>query len=159
VFGYVHDHLVTGYIDQITAETPTPAPIIDDIYLNTRHTSPKLIISDVKPRVNSSLPGPRNSRAAQMQLSLYHQLLSQMLERTVNVARVFTDLGLDSDMMFSDSFLAEVAQVYVDGTLAVDEILQRNTLNVYPTHTPFFQVTYRNYGNSSRKPCQPCPAD
>jgi len=87
-----------------------------------------------------------------MQLSLYHELLAGMINCTVDMTRLVGDLGLDLDVVFSDAFLAEVAEVYMD-QINLNEILESNTLNVQ--HHIHEVNTYRNYGNSLQLACPP----
>ena len=91
----------------------------------------KLIISDIKTRVSSSLPKIRNSRAAEMQLSLYHQLLSNMINGVVDMSRIYSEMTLDAERGFSDGFLAEAGMSYSDaGVLTFDMLFKNNNLNV-----------------------------
>jgi hypothetical protein len=91
----------------------------------------KLIISDVKTRVNFSLPQERNSRSYEMQLSLYHQLLSDMVDGNIDMPTFFKALKLDPDAVFGDGFLAEAGEAYSGaGILTFDQLLENNTLNV-----------------------------
>jgi Exonuclease V - a 5' deoxyribonuclease len=120
---------VTGFIDQITVEHEKSGPM--DEYVTTNANS-KLVISDTKTRVHTSIPSARTSRAAEMQLSLYHQLLSAMIDGTVEIARLFSHLALDVDAVFSDAFLVEIADVYIC-KIDISDILAGNTLNVHRT--------------------------
>ncbi len=91
----------------------------------------KLIISDVKTRVNSSLPKVRDSRASEMQLSIYYQLFLNMIDGTVDMSQVYSELTLDSEGLFSDGFLAEAGMSYSDsGVLTFDMLVENNNLNV-----------------------------
>jgi hypothetical protein len=93
---------------------------------------PKLVISDVKTRVGTSLPKIRDSRPNEMQLSLYHEILSEMIDGKIDMERVFVELGLKPEKGFSDGFLAEAAQTYsAAGTLSFEALLESNTLNVW----------------------------
>jgi hypothetical protein len=93
---------------------------------------PKLVISDVKTRVGTSLPKIRDSRPNEMQLSLYHEILSEMIDGKIDMERVFVELGLKPENGFSDGFLAEAAQTYsAAGTLSFEALLENNTLNVW----------------------------
>jgi exonuclease V len=104
-----------------------------DEFARTSDVNKNLVISDVKTRVNSSIPPSRISRAAEMQLSLYHELLAGMIDCTVDMARFLGDLGLDRDVVFSDAFLAEIAEVYTD-QIDLEKILESNTLHVTTPH-------------------------
>jgi hypothetical protein len=129
--GIIEGHLVTGIIDQITKESEDlleTRPMDAFVGIIRKQT---LVISDVKTRVGTSLPNLRNSRPNEMQLSLYHQMLSAMIEGSVDMERVFEDLKLNPDSGFSDGFLAEAAETYsAAGVLSFDALLEHNTLNV-----------------------------
>jgi len=100
----------------------------------------KLIISDVKTRVNLSLPKVRDSRASEMQLSIYHQLFLNMIDDIVNMSRVYSELRLNSEGLFSDGFLAEAGMSYSDaGVLTFDTLLENNNLNV-PLHSMILMI-------------------
>ena len=99
-----------------------------DAFVNIMRPT-KVRISDVKTRVNSSLP--RSRRTAEMQLSLYHQLLANMIDGKVDFNMVCSALDLDPDNFFSDGFLVEVGASYSDaGILPFEALLENNTLNV-----------------------------
>ena len=104
----------------------------------------KVYISDLKTRVNPSLPKVRHSRASEMQLSLYHKLLMNMIDGIVDISRFYSELSLDSEICFSDGFLVEAVTSYSDvGGLTFDMILENNNLNVRPR----YHITYdRNFG-------------
>jgi Exonuclease V - a 5' deoxyribonuclease len=103
----------------------------------------ELKLSDVKTRRTFTIPLPRNSRGYEMQLCLYYRILSNMLDGTVDMSRIYVDKGLNSNAVFSDEFLVEVGQLYsVADVLPFDDILENNTLNV----RHFFLLTNdRNY--------------
>lgn len=91
----------------------------------------ELIISDVKTRVSPSLPKVRNSRAPEMQLSLYYQLLSNMIDGVVDMTRIHSEMTLDAEKCFSDGFLVEAGMSYSDaGVVTFDMLLENNNLNV-----------------------------
>jgi len=106
----------------------------------------KLLISDVKTRVGSRMPNERASHAARMQLSLYHQLLSKMINGNVDMNSFLTELRLDSDVCFSDEFLVESETAYsAGGLITFDTIIENNNLTV--TSPSVHQAYPRNYGN------------
>lgn len=93
----------------------------------------KLVISDVKTRVALSLPMERHVRSYEMQLSLYHRLLSDMVDGTLDISRLFVALKLDPDVVFGDGFLAEAGEAYSGaGILSFDQLLENSTLHVPP---------------------------
>jgi Exonuclease V - a 5' deoxyribonuclease len=84
-----------------------------------------------------------------MQLSLYHQLLSEMVNGNVDTTRIYRELKLDSESVFGDGFLVEVGETYSRaGILSFDELLDNNTLTVL-SYEP--EADPRNSGNSFRK--------
>jgi len=116
----------------------------------------KIAISDVKTRVNLSFPKERDSRGYEMQLGLYYQLLLNMIDGVVDMTKVYGVLGLDSDCVFSDGFLAEAGMSYADaGVLTFDLLLEHKTLSVPTLSHP---SNHRNCGNSSQQSCLPCAA-
>jgi hypothetical protein len=136
VFGFIEDHLVTGMIDQIAQEPDLfpkePRPM--DAFVTFKPKARKLILSDVKTRVHSSLPGLRNTRATEIQLSLYHQLLSSMIDGTIDVPRIFVALKLKAAEVLSDGFLVEAGCAFADaGIITFDVLIKNNTLNVRPS--------------------------
>jgi exonuclease V len=132
VFGFIEDHLITGIIDQIAYE---PERQIEqrpmDAFVNLKPKPRKLIISDVKTRVHSSLPGASRIRSAEIQLSLYHLLLSHLINDQVDVAHLYTLMELDPDAALSDGFLAELGTSFVQAeVIDFETLLKNNTLNV-----------------------------
>ena len=126
------DHLVIGMIDQITQEPDEPAgqrPM--DAFVGVPAKKRKLVISDVKTRVLLKLPTERNSRSHKMQLSLYRQLLADMVDGNIDLSTVFSVLKLDPDVVFGDGFLAEAGETYSEaGIISFDQLLENNTLSV-----------------------------
>lgn len=148
--------MVIGIIDQIAYEHETPTeqrPM--DAFVNVIKKK-KIAISDVKTRVNLSFPKDRDSRGYEMQLSIYYQLLLNMIDGAMDMARIYEILGLDSESVFSDGFLAEAGISYAAaGVLTFDLLLEHSTLSVF---LPRVLSNARNYGNSSRDSCQLCEA-
>ena len=102
-----------------------------DVFVSIKPKARKIIISDVKTRVHSSLPGVRNTRATEIQLSLYRQLLSSLIDGSLDISRLFTMLKLDPDASFSDGFLAEAGETFAQtGVISFDDLMKNNTLNV-----------------------------
>lgn len=120
-----------GIIDQIAFEPEMPFEQRPMEAFLTVMRKRKLIISDVKTRVRSTMPNERSSRAARMQLSLYHRLLSNMIDGSVDMKSLFAELRLDSNVFFSDGFLAEAGTAYSEaGILTFDMLLENNNLDV-----------------------------
>jgi Exonuclease V - a 5' deoxyribonuclease len=100
----------------------------------------RLIISDVKTRVGTTMPNEQNSRAARMQVSLYHRLLDDMIDGSVGMTALFTALGLDSGICFSDAFLVEAGMAYsAAGIMDFDTLMENNNLTV-PPHATFSEL-------------------
>src|SRR5215472_13139598 len=78
-----------------------------DAFVNVRRRT--YVISEIKTRVNASMPKLRQLRPSEIQLSLYYKLLSEMIDGIVDINRLFLDLELDPNVGFSDGFLAEVS--------------------------------------------------
>jgi hypothetical protein len=133
----VGDHLVNGVIDQITQE---PDESIGqksmDAFVGLHAKKRKLVISDVKTRVSLKLPRERNSRSHKIQLSLYRQLLADMVDGNIDISTVFSRLKLDPDVVFGDGFLAEAGEAYSKvGIISFDQLLENNTLSVLTFRT------------------------
>ena len=127
---------MNGIIDQITQEPEIPIeqrPM--DAFVSLVPKMRKVVISDVKTRVTPSMPKERNARSYEIQLSLYHQLLSNMVDGNIDISRMFLALKLDPDVVFGDGFLAEAGEAYSGtGILTFDQLLENNTLNVILHH-------------------------
>jgi len=97
VFGFLGNHRVRGVIDEI-AELPDPQAEHGPADKSPRKNKLKVMrrkrfgISDLKTRVEATLPEDRRTRAARMQLSVYHQLLSAMVDGDVDMNRLYTEL-------------------------------------------------------------------
>ena len=102
-----------------------------DAFVTLKPKTSKIFISDLKTRATSSMPRLINSRGTEMQLSLYHQLLSSMIHGTVDISRLCGGLQLNADAVFSDGFLAEAGQSFSEaGIISFDVMLANNTLRV-----------------------------
>ena len=89
----------------------------------------KIVLSDVKTRVNSSIPKIQDSRGAEMQLRLYHLILSNMIEG-IDICRLCSELKLDPNGLLSDGFLAEAGAVFSSAGIVPFEGIVENTLKV-----------------------------
>lgn len=80
--------------------------------------SRKVYITDVKTRGAKALPSGASFRPTVMQLMIYHRLLSDLASNKVDPDVLFSRYQLDGSAKFSDSFVAEVAnlndQVFYD---------------------------------------------
>ncbi|PQE15464.1 exonuclease V protein [Rutstroemia sp. NJR-2017a BVV2] len=76
-----------------------------------RTQSNKVYVCDVKTRSVKSLPNNASFRPTQVQLMLYHHLLSSLATNTVDFSVVATRYNLDTAKIFSDSFIAQVGSL------------------------------------------------
>lgn len=76
-----------------------------------RAESNKIYICDVKTRSARTLPKGAAFRPTQMQLMLYHHLLSALATNTVDFSVLTSRYNLDPTATFSDSFIAEVGSL------------------------------------------------
>jgi exonuclease V len=95
-------------------------------------------IKDIKTRQSRSLPAPGSStRPTQMQLMLYHRLLFSLAANEVSADKIFGRYGLNGTKVFSDKFIAEIANLDIavyganpsDREDALTELLAHNTLS------------------------------
>jgi hypothetical protein len=131
----IEGHPVMGVIDQIALEPEAPLEQRPMDAFVTMTKNRRLIISDVKTRVGTTMPNERNSRAAKMQVSLYHRMLRDMIDGSVDITTLLTALGLDVGACFSDAFLVEAGMTYsATGIMDFESLLENNNLTV-PPHT------------------------
>jgi hypothetical protein len=129
----IEGHPVMGVIDQIALDPEAPLEQRPMDAFVTIAKKRRLIISDVKTRVGTTVPNERNSRAAKMQVSLYHRMLGDMIAGSVDITTLFTALGLDSEARFSDAFLVEAGMTYsAAGIMDFETLLENNNLTVLP---------------------------
>ena len=88
-------------------------------------SSPTLYITDVKTRRARSIPNDVSARPTKFQLMLYNHMLSNMIAGNFDFATVAEHYNLDMHAPFSDSFIAQIASLDVDG---LDLILSHNSL-------------------------------
>lgn len=117
----------------------------NDAFLGTLHETPRTYyIVDVKTRQSNTLPaGGSQFRPTQMQLMIYHRLLSSLSKNEVPKAKVFARYNLQPDTTFSDKFIAEIANLDIaahsslnedeidsaPGRDSLSELLEHNTLS------------------------------
>ncbi len=75
------------------------------------NSSRKIYITDVKTRGVKSLPSGASFRPTIMQLMIYHRLLSDLASNQVDPTILFKRYQLDPSTPFSDSFIAEIANL------------------------------------------------
>lgn len=77
-----------------------------------REESPHFYVVDIKTRQSRSLPpAGAQMRPTQMQLMLYHRLLSSLAADEVPSERIFERYSLDANATFSDTFIAEIGNL------------------------------------------------
>lgn len=137
VWGFVEGNLVNGVIDGVSYENPDAefekelsgqGPQADnrqatlgDYFPPQNPTSsssssaqaaPKIYLTDVKTRGSTAPVSKPALRPAKIQLLLYHRFLSQMAAGHLSLLNVFRRYGLDPDVRFSDSFLAQIGELH-----------------------------------------------
>ncbi|OQO11335.1 hypothetical protein B0A48_05591 [Cryoendolithus antarcticus] len=97
----------------LTSSQNGATPGGDSSWLGTLHPPPKTFyITDVKTRQSTALPGTGSpSKPVHIQLMLYHRLLTSLSRNEIPAADVFARYRLNSEAMFSDSFIAEISQL------------------------------------------------
>ncbi|KAK6439659.1 hypothetical protein LTR95_004128 [Oleoguttula sp. CCFEE 5521] len=97
----------------LTSSQNGATPGGDSSWLGTLHPPPRTFyIKDVKTRQSTALPGIGSpSKPVQIQLMLYHRLLTSLSRNEVSAATVFARYRLNSEAMFSDTFIAEISQL------------------------------------------------
>ncbi|ROT42152.1 hypothetical protein SODALDRAFT_354280 [Sodiomyces alkalinus F11] len=127
VWGFVDGNVVNGIIDGLSSIHPDPEferelrrsrelqPNMAD-YFPPRKTGneeiPQVYLTDVKTRGKRTTANAASLRPAKVQLFLYHRFLSDMAADKLDYLRVFRRYNLDPDEPFSDSFLAQMANLH-----------------------------------------------
>lgn len=70
-----------------------------------------IYLTDVKTRGSSSLPSGKRMQSTQMQLMLYRRLLNELAANEVDAQRVFDRYSMDPNVRFSDTFIANMADI------------------------------------------------
>lgn len=135
VWGVVEGHVVNGIIDDLNYENPDPD--FEEEYLSSQASQGsqakeqqkittyfasnnpeeplpgrKVYITDVKTRASDRLPSGVALRPTKIQLFLYHRLLSDMAFKRLDYLQIFRRYGLDPDMQFSDTFMAQMGSLH-----------------------------------------------
>ena len=82
----------------------------------------KIYVADVKTRDSKSLPKGASFRPTLMQLMLYHRILSDLATNKLSADMVFDRYELRADVLFSDSFIAQIGSLNVDNSLSQDDL-------------------------------------
>lgn len=91
-----------------------PQPVTDNhksITTATRTPPRKVYITDEKTRTVPTLPKGSALRPTELQLMLYHRMLTEMAMGQIDLKIVFARHGLDPHRRFSDGFLAQMLSV------------------------------------------------
>jgi exonuclease V len=156
IWGIVDGQVVNGVIDEVSytcpdpeleevlemsRSTPTPSnqKTISEMFASqtgnesawpsTSRSTRKIYLTDVKTRAARSLPKGPALRPMEMQLMLYHRLLSELATNSVKADVIFSRYNLDARVPFSDSFIAEVSAL--DAGFIVDEVDSEPALRAF----------------------------
>jgi exonuclease V len=141
VWGLVDGQVVAGIIDELSIECPDPelqrkmeekgladVPLpkprmtITEFFAHrsaqqkakeqaAQEAPARIYITDTKTRQTATLPGAASLRPANIQLMLYHRLLTQLSTRQVPSAPIFAKYKLQPLAPFSEVFLTEMEAV------------------------------------------------
>jgi exonuclease V len=139
----------------------------ENAWLVNPHANRRIYLKDVKTRGSKSMPkGEASFRPTQMQLMMYHRMLSLLASNSVPAEQVFARYALDSDAAFSDMFIAQLGSIESDhGAEAaeqaevpaqdpIDELLAHNSLEkLWTLMISEFQLAIP----FSKKPSMPSP--
>ncbi|KEY68105.1 hypothetical protein S7711_05515 [Stachybotrys chartarum IBT 7711] len=149
VWGLVDGNLVNGVIDGLSYENPNPEfeeelarqssqndprqSTLADYFpsqssISSTGTNRKIYLTDVKTRGSTRPVSASMLRPSKIQLLLYHRFLSEMAARKLDFFRVFRRYGLDPDLPFSDTFIAQIAslhdEVFVDAPTSPGDTME-----------------------------------
>lgn len=96
----------------------------EETRIRRRTQSNRLYICDVKTRGARSLPNLAVFRPTQVQLMLYHHLLSALATNTVDFSILANRYKLDTTKIFSDSFIAQVGSMNGDDETIYEDALE-----------------------------------
>jgi exonuclease V len=145
VWGTVDSNLVNGVIDELSYQNPNPEfeeelssqgsqkdklaqSVLTDFYPSSRKEDPskKVYLADVKTRGTLTPVSNAMLRPAKVQLLLYHRFLADMASDQLDFFKVLRRYGLDADVSFSDTFLAQIAglhdELFVDAPMTQEEV-------------------------------------
>jgi exonuclease V len=83
-------------------------------------------VCDTKTRSSKSLPSASQVKATGLQLMLYNRLLGELRSGKTDFGMVLKLFELDGSARFSDSFIAEIAEL--DQSTPLEKILEKNSL-------------------------------
>jgi exonuclease V len=87
-------------------------------------------LSDTKTRGIRSVPTASQQRATELQLMIYHRLLSQLFTGLLSFTLVLEHECLDGSARFSDGFIAQISKLIFDDEngLTLEDLLENNSL-------------------------------
>ncbi|KIW05532.1 uncharacterized protein PV09_03412 [Verruconis gallopava] len=143
IWGIVEGEVVNGVIDELSYDCPDPeleaslelshqssarvpnerkaqGPFRTshqehfDIWLDGPRPLHKIYVTDIKTRSSKYIPKGTALRGVQMQLMLYHRLLTDLASNLVPADTVFARYGLDPRKSFTKSFINNIAELEHD---------------------------------------------
>ncbi|KAH7031475.1 exonuclease V a 5' deoxyribonuclease-domain-containing protein [Microdochium trichocladiopsis] len=132
VWGTIDGQLVNGAIDELsfacpvdeveplTGDARSPAPVDRSgkkqtpisKYLGSHHRQVYLL--DAKTRGSTKLPTGAALRPTKIQLFLYHRMLCEMAAGKLDLPAVMARYGLEAEVRFSDTFMAQIGSLHDD---------------------------------------------
>jgi exonuclease V len=161
-WGVVDGEVINGVIDEISYECPDPEleesielsklnngsklppgqKTIGDFYasqqnqhsawLGNPHPERKIYVTDIKTRATKSMPQGASLRGVQMQLMLYHKLLTDLASNNVPADTIFERYRLEAHAAFSPAFIKNIADLddnFIHSTTLSDPEATFNTLH------------------------------
>jgi exonuclease V len=139
-WGILDGEVINGVIDELSYECPDPEleasielskqngtnlppgqKTLSDFYasqqnphsawLGNPHPERKIYLSDIKTRGTKYMPTGAALRGTQMQLMLYHKLLSDLANNLVDADSIFARYNLNAHAAFSPSFIGNIASL------------------------------------------------
>lgn len=114
LWGSVDGNIISGIIDQVHSELPEDAPPTPsaEAAVNQSSLASKFFITDIKTTGGKRMPSGVGLRPTKLQLFLYYRFLCDMADGRLDLLHIFERYGVDPDMAFSDSYLAQLAQLH-----------------------------------------------
>ncbi|KAI9674106.1 MAG: hypothetical protein M1817_001924 [Caeruleum heppii] len=121
------------------SDVPTPSTTTNKIYL-----------SDLKTRASRSLPGQTSFSPTMMQLMLYHQLLSNLIDGRFDPDTLFSRYELDAERPFSTGVVEQIRSLHSDAdgspspvsTAGADDAMPQNLNALYAHLVVVLQATF-----------------
>lgn len=159
IWGVIDGEVINGVIDELSytctdpdlesaielskdapaSQRPSNQLSITDFYAKSRngantwlanpHPTRKIYLTDIKTRMSNSLPQGTSLRGTQIQLQLYHRLLTSLASGTVPSTAIFNRYRLDPEAPFSDTFMHEIAALDQNFAPSASDICDHAPLN------------------------------